>query len=144
MIHWKARRLLPQALDGTLAAHIEGEVRDHAAHCRSCTRALAEFETCEALLSELPTALVPLHAPAGLEDRLTALSRWVIPPQPSLGERLTMSAVGVASAAALFLIVMTGQAWSPQQQDFKNPMTLASVLPISDVQLIPTGVARWQ
>lgn len=144
MIHLKARRLLPQVLDGTLAAHLEGEVREHATNCRSCTRALAEFETCEALLAELPTSLVPLHAPAGLEDRLLSLSRWVVPPQPSWGERLTMSALGAFSAAALFLLVWTGQAWTPVEQELGSPMTLASVLPIAHVDLMPTGVARWK
>ncbi len=145
MIHWKARRLLPQVLDGTLAAHVEGEVREHAEGCRSCTRILAEFETCELLLGQLPTSLVPAHAPAGLEDRLYALSRWVVVPEPTWTERLGMSALGAGAAAALFALVLTGQAYAPADSAGPGqPITLAAVLPIADVSLIPTGVARWR
>ncbi len=144
MIHWKARRLLPQVLDGSLTARVEGEVRAHADSCASCTRALDEFEACERLLAELPTSLVPLDVPEGRVDRLRALSRWVAPPQPSFAERLGMSALGAFAGAAMLGLVMTGQAWAPASTDLGPPLTLAGALPISDGELTPIGLARIQ
>ncbi len=145
MIHWKARRLLPQVLDGSLPARVEGEVRAHAGSCASCSRALEEFEACERLLAELPTSLVPLDVPEGHVDRLRALSRWVAPAQPSFGERLGMSALGAFAGAAMLGLVMTGQSWAPANPDSLGPpLTLAGVLPVSDVELTRFGLARMQ
>ena len=144
MIHWKARRLLPQILDGTLAAHVEAEVRKHADACRFCSRTLAEFEACERLLAELPTRLVPLEAPAGGEERLRALARWVVDPEPSWGERLGMSALGALAGLAMLAMVISGQTWAPASPVARPPILVAGVLPIPIVDLLPMGVARWQ
>lgn len=144
MIHWKARRLLPQVLDGSLAARVEGDVRAHAASCEACTRLLEEFEACERLLAELPTSLVPLDVPEGHVDRLRALSRWVTVPQPSWAERLGMSALGAFAGAAMLGLVMTGQTWAPVDRELGPPLTLAGVLPIADGELTPIGLARIQ
>ncbi len=65
MIHWKARRLLPQVLDGTLTAHLEALVREHADDCEACRQAPAELDACENLLAQLPLSLVPLDVPEG-------------------------------------------------------------------------------
>lgn len=144
MIHWKARRLLPQILDGTLAAHVEAEVREHADTCRFCSHTLAEFETCERLLAELPTRLVPLEAPTGGEERLRALARWVVVPEPTWGERLGMSALGALAGAAMLAMVITGQAWAPVSSTAHTPIVVAGVLAIPAVDLLPMGVARWR
>jgi hypothetical protein len=144
VIHWKARRLLPQVLDGTLAAHVEAEVREHADDCRFCTRTLAEFETCELLLADLPTALVPLDTPAGREERLLALARWVVDPEPTWSERLGMSAIGALGGAFMLAMVLTGQAWAPTDPGPEPSFVVAGVLPIPDVEMVPIGLARWQ
>jgi len=144
VIHWKARRLLPQILDGSLAARVEGDVRAHAAGCRSCTRTLAEFEACEHLLAELPTALVPLEVPEGHVERLRALSRWVVVSEPSWAERLGMSALGAFAGAAMLGLVMTGQSWVPADPELGSSITLAGVLSIPDGDFMPTGLARIQ
>lgn len=142
MNHRKARRLLPQVLDGTLAAHLEAEVRQHAEDCRACRGALAEFDVCESLLAQLPISLVPLDEPEGRTDRLLALSRWIVDPEPSLGERVGMSALGAFAAAAMLVVVLTGGTWSPAPEDARTPITLAGVVPIPDTELMPMG--RWR
>ncbi len=142
MIHWKARRLLAQVLDGSLAAHLEAEVRQHAESCRACRGALAEFDVCESLLAQLPSSLVPLDQPEGRVDRLLGLSRWIVDPEPSLGERVGMSALGALAAAAVFAVVLTGGSWNPAPEDAREPISLAGVVPIPDTELIPMG--RWR
>lgn len=142
MIHWKARSLLPQLLDGTLAAHLEVEVRQHAERCRTCRGALAEFDACESLLAQLPSSLVPLDQPEGRIDRLLVLSRWIVEPEPSLGERVGMSALGAFAAAAMLALVLTGGSWNPAPEDTRTSISLAGVVPIPDTELIPMG--RWR
>lgn len=142
MIHWKARHLLPQLLDGTLAAPLEAQVREHAVECQACRRTLAEFDACESLLAQLPLSLVPLEAPEGRVDRLRALSRWIVDPEPSLGERVGMSALGALAAAAMLAIVLTGGTWDPAPETSETPVAMAGVVPIPDTELMPMG--RWR
>lgn len=142
MIHWKARNLLPQLLDETLPAPLEAQVREHAAECEACRRALAEFDACESLLAQLPLSLIPLEAPEGQVDRLRALSRWIVDPEPSLGERVGMSALGALAAAAMLAIVLTGGTWDPVPEANEAPVAMAGVVPIPDTELMPMG--RWR
>ncbi len=142
MIHWNARRLLPQVLDGTLPPLEEGLVREHAGGCRRCGRVLAELEACERLLQQLPVSLVPLEEPAGRVDRLMALSRWILDPEPSWGERLGMSALGAFAAAAVLAVALTGGSLPPPHQAPESPLALASVVAFPDSELVMMG--RWR
>ena len=78
MTHWKARRLLPDLLDGTLPAPVEARLHEHMDDCRRCRRVFAELQESERLVGLLPASLVPLDdsARTPADARLRALSRW--------------------------------------------------------------------
>ena len=75
MNHWTARQLLPAILDHTIPARLEAAVREHVDGCGRCQRTLAEFEASEALLAQLPAALVPIEPSAEAQERLASLAR---------------------------------------------------------------------
>jgi anti-sigma factor RsiW len=138
MNHWTARRLLAAVPDHTLPAPLEAEVRRHAGRCRRCRRHLDELRATEALLARLPRALVPLEPRPSADARLAGLARWASPPVPTWGERIGVSAVGAAAAAALLAMVLTSTGvWPPVEIESRG-VTLAAVLP--ETRLLPTGV----
>jgi len=138
--HFRARRLLAGLPDATLPAEREAEVRGHLAGCRRCRRHLRELEACETLLAELPGSLLPLEASREAESRLGSLARWAPGPETSLAERLGLSALGAATAAAMLALVLTHTGLGPAPAAGAREVTLAQVLP--DSQLMPTGVRR--
>ena len=91
----------------------------------------------------MPTALVPLEEPAGREERLLALTRWVVVPEPTWGERLGVSLVAFAGSAALLAVVLGGPQWQASPPPGLGKVRVASVLP-TDLDVLPTSVARWQ
>ena len=136
MNHFRAKRLLPQLLDGTLPASVEGAVRAHTEACISCATALDEFELCEELLGRLPATLVPSEPSAAAEGRLRSLARWAADPEPSRAERVGVTALGTAVACAMLALVFSGQGWlPPEPRDHAATTTLAAVMP--DHQLLP-------
>ncbi len=138
MRHWQAARALPELLDQTLPALVEAEVRAHAERCRRCRRTLAEHEASERLLAQLPVSLMRLDG--RLEHRLDSLARWAGIPTPTWGERLGLSALGAFAAAAMLAMVLSTAGWLPQTDDVHRDVTLAAVLP--DTDLLPMG--RWR
>ncbi len=141
MKHFTARQLLPSILDHTIPAALEAAVREHAQGCARCQRALAEFEASEALLVQLPAALVPLEPSAEAHDRLASLARWTADPKPEWQDRVGVSALGALAAAAMLLMVISVTGWGPTVTERSAPMTVAAVVP--DSHYLPTGW-RWR
>jgi anti-sigma factor RsiW len=141
MNHFTARQLLPAILDHTIPAELEARVRDHADGCGRCQRALAEFEASEALLAQLPAALVPIEPSAEAHDRLASLARWSVAPKPEWQDRIGVSALGALAAAAMLLMVISATGWGPMVTERSAPVTLAAMVP--DSHYLPTGW-RWR
>lgn len=138
MNHFTARRLLPSILDHTIPAGLEAAVRDHADGCGRCQRALAEFEASEALLAQLPVALVPIEPSAVAHDRLASLARWsAAAPKAEWQDRIGVPALGALAAAAMLLMVISVTGWGPVATERTAPVTLATMVP--DSQYLPTG-----
>jgi anti-sigma factor RsiW len=137
MNHWTARQLLPAILDHTIPAPLEAAVREHVDGCGRCRRTLAEFEASEALLAQLPAALVPIEPSAEAHQRLTSLARWSADPRPEWQERIGVPALGALAAAAMLLMVMSVAGWGPLVVEQSAPVTVATVLP--DSSYLPTG-----
>jgi len=142
MKHWKARRLLPELLDGTLPAPVEARLHSHVDDCRRCRRVFAELEESDRLLALLPTSLVPLEASAGTpaDARLRALSRWAVPPTPTWQERVGFSALAAFAAAAMVAMTLSSAGWVSHAEPATRAVHLAAILP--DAQLFPTGIRR--
>jgi anti-sigma factor RsiW len=141
MNHFTARQLLPAILDHTIPAGLEAAVRDHADGCGRCQRTLAEFEASEALLAQLPAALVPIEPSAEAHDRLASLARWSVAPKPEWQDHIGVSALGALAAAAMLLMVISATGWGPMVMEGSAPVTLATMVP--DSQYLPTGW-RWR
>jgi anti-sigma factor RsiW len=141
MNHFTARQLLPSILDHTIPAGLEAAVREHADGCARCQRALAEFKASEALLAQLPTALVPIEPSAEAHDRLASLARWSAAPKPEWQDHIGVSALGALAAAAMLLVVISVSGWGPGVTERPTPMTVAAVVP--DSHYLPTGW-RWR
>ena len=141
MNHFTARQLLPSILDHTIPAGLEAAVRDHADGCGRCQHALAEFEASEALLAQLPAALVPIEPSAEAHDRLASLARWSAAPKSEWQDRIGVSALGALAAAAMLLMVISATGWGPMVTERSAPVDLATMVP--DSQYLPTGW-RWQ
>ena len=141
MNHFRARRLLPDLLDGVLPARTEAMVRAHASECPSCARALAEFEASEQLLGQLPISLLAVEDDELTTRRLESLARWAPDPIPTWRERLGMTAIGGFACAAFVMVMLSSAGWLPvpEGQD-QPPMTVAAVIP--DSALMPMG--RWR
>lgn len=141
MSHRKARTLLPQVLDGSLAPVTEALVRAHAEQCRRCSRALADFVASERLLSRLPRSILADPAPEQITTRLHALARWAMDAEPSWAERLSATALGTAAAVVLAALVLGGQGWQPPiQAEVRDATTIVAVLP--DSLMTPMGRIR--
>lgn len=139
--HRKARKLLPQILDGGLPPLTEALVRDHAERCGRCTRVLAEFEASERLLARLPRAILADPEPERISARLHALARWAMDAEPSWRERLGATALGTVAAGMLVALVLSGQGWlPPNPADSGDATTIAAVMP--DNLLTPMGRFR--
>jgi anti-sigma factor RsiW len=137
MNHRTARQLLPAILDHTIPAGLEAAVREHVDGCGRCRRTLAEFEASEALLAQLPAALVPIEPSAEAHDRLASLARWSIHPRPEWQERIGVPALSALAAAAMLLMVISVTGWGPLVIKDSAPVTLAAVVP--DSNYLPTG-----
>jgi len=138
VIHWKARRLLAAVLDHTLPAPLEAAVREHADHCPSCDRALAELEGAERLLLKLPAALLPRTATASDEARLSRLAGWARRGPPHWSERMGLQAVGALAGAALIALVITMGVWQPVVKEQQTYQSFASLMPG------PSGLSGWR
>ena len=142
MRHWKARRLLPDLLDGTLSAPLEARLHSHLDDCRRCRRVFAELQECDQLLALLPASLVPLEASAGTpaDARLRALSRWAVAPAPTWQERVGFSALAAFAAAAMIAMTLSSAGWVSHAEPSARPVYLAAIVP--DARLFPTGIRR--
>jgi anti-sigma factor RsiW len=138
MNHWKARRLLPQILDGTLQPQVEAWVRGHLHDCRRCRNDLEELDATEALLAQLPLALVPFEYTATSDVRLERLARWAAEPPPTWSERLGVPALGAFAAAAMLAMLLSTAGVLPPMDPPSRSVTLAAVMP--EARLLPTGV----
>jgi anti-sigma factor RsiW len=137
MIHWSARRRLPDLLEDDLAPGVEARVRGHVQGCARCRRLLRELQRSEALLRELPASLVPALADAGTEARLAALARWAAEPEPVWRERFGASAIGAFAVAACLVWVFLAGSWAPVVYDPSRSVALAAVMP--EAQISPPG-----
>jgi anti-sigma factor RsiW len=137
MNHWTARQLLPAILDHTIPARLEAAVREHVDGCGRCQRTLAEFEASEALLAQLPAALVPIEPSAEAQERLASLARWSPDPRSEWQDRLGVSALSALAAAAMLAMVISVSGWGPMVVKRGAPVTVAAVVP--DSQFHPTG-----
>jgi anti-sigma factor RsiW len=137
MKHWTARPLLPAILDHTIPAELEAAVREHADGCGRCRRTLAEFEASEALLAQIPAALVPIEPSGEAHDRLASLARWSADPRPEWQERIGVPALGALAAAAMLLLAISMTGLGPMVVERGAPMALAAVVP--DSHYLPTG-----
>jgi anti-sigma factor RsiW len=137
MNHWTARQLLPAILDHTIPSALEAAVRSHVDGCARCRRTLAEFEASEALLAQIPAALVPIEPSAEAHDRLASLARWTPEPRPEWRERIGVSALGAVAAAAMLVMVLSVTGWGPMVVRHSTPVTVATLLP--DSSYLPTG-----
>jgi len=137
MNHWTARQLLPAILDHTIPSALEATVRSHVDGCARCRRALAEFEASEALLAQIPAALVPIEPSAEAHDRLASLARWTPEPRPEWHERIGISALSAVAAAAMLVMVLSVTGWGPMVVKYSAPVTVATLLP--DSSYLPTG-----
>ncbi len=115
--------------------------RDHADGCGRCQRALAEFEASEALLAQLPAALVPIEPSAEAHDRLASLARWSVAPKPEWQDRIGVPALGALAAAAMLLMVISVTGWGPVAMERTTPVAMAAVVP--DSHYLPSGW-RWR
>lgn len=129
MIHWSARRLLPDLVDGGLCAAVAVRVRGHSQGCARCRRILRELEESEQLLRELPAVLAPLDGSRAAEARLVGLSRWAPEPASVWPERVRTSAIGAFAAAAAVVLVMVTSSWTPLVGDPSRAVTVASISP---------------
>ena len=137
MNHRTARELLPAILDHTIPAGLEAAVREHVDGCGRCQRTLAEFQAGEALLAQLPAALVPIEPSAEAQDRLASLARWAADPKPEWQERIGVPALGALAAAAMWVMVLSVSGWGPLVVERSAPISVATVLP--DSTYLPTG-----
>jgi anti-sigma factor RsiW len=137
MNHWTARQLLPAILDHTIPSALEAAVRSHVDGCARCRRTLAEFEASEALLAQIPAALVPMEPSAEAHDRLASLARWTPEPRREWQERIGVSALGAVAAAAMLVMVLSVTGWGPMVVRHSTPVTVATLLP--DSSYLPTG-----
>ncbi len=138
MIHWTARRLLPDLVDGALHTGVEARVRGHSQGCARCRRILRELEESERWLRELPAALAPLDESRAAEARLKALARWAPPPEPVWPERLRTSALGAFAAAAAVVLFLVTSSWTPLVGDPSQTANAASLVPEA-TQYAPLG-----
>jgi anti-sigma factor RsiW len=129
MIHWTARRLLPDLVDGCLGEGMEVRVRGHAQGCARCRRVLRELEESERLLRELPPVLAPLAESPRAEARLAGLSRWAPEPPALWPERLRTSALGAVAAGVVWVLVTVTSAWTPLVGDPSRAVSYASLSP---------------
>ena len=129
MIHFTARRLLPDLVDGCLHRSVEVRVRGHTQGCARCRRILRELEESERLLRELPAVLAPLDESRTAEARLVGLARWAPDPAPLWPERLRTCGLGAAAAAAVWVLATVTSAWTPLVGDPSRAVSYASVSP---------------
>ena len=129
MIHWTARRLLPDLVDGCLREAVDVRVRGHTQGCARCRRVLRELEKSDRLLRELPAVLAPLDESPVAEARLVGLSRWAPEPPALWPERLRTSALGAVAAGAVWVLVTVTSAWTPLVGDPSRAVSYASVSP---------------
>jgi anti-sigma factor RsiW len=129
MIHWTARRWLPDLVDGCLDPSVEARMRGHTQGCARCRRILRELEESERLLRELPAVLAPLDESRAAEARLVGLARWAPEPPPLWPERLRTSALGALAAAAVWVLVTVTSAWTPLVGDPSRAVSSASLSP---------------
>jgi anti-sigma factor RsiW len=138
MIHFTARGLLPDLVDGGLHRSVEVRVRGHTQGCARCRRILRELEESERLLRELPAVLAPLDESRTAEARLVGLARWAPDPAPLWPERLRTSALGAAAAAAVWVLATVTSAWTPLVGDPSRAVSSASLAPEA-TQYAPLG-----
>jgi anti-sigma factor RsiW len=138
MIHWTARRLLPDLVDGALSSSVAVRVRGHSQGCARCRRILWELEESEELLRQLPPVLAPLDGSPAAQTRLVGLSRWAPEPASPWAERVRTSALGAIAAAATVVLVMVTSSWTPLVGDPSRAVTVASVSPEAN-QYAPLG-----
>jgi anti-sigma factor RsiW len=129
MIHWSARRLLPDLVDGCLEPGVEARVRGHWQGCARCRRILRELEESEQLLRELPVVLAPLEESRASEARLVGLARWAPEPVATWPDRLRTSAIGGVAAAAAVVLFLVTSSWTPLVGDPSRAVTVASISP---------------
>ena len=129
MIHWTARRWLPDLVDGCLDPSVEARMRGHTQGCARCRRILRELEESEQLLRELPAVLAPLDESRAAEARLVGLARWAPEPPPIWPERLRTSALGALAVAAVWVLVTVTSAWTPLVGDPSRAVSSASLSP---------------
>jgi len=129
MIHWTARRWLPDLVDGCLDPSVEARMRGHTQGCARCRRILRELEESEQLLRELPAVLAPLDESRAAEARLVGLARWAPEPPPLWPERLRTSALGALAVAAVWVLVTVTSAWTPLVGDPSRAVSSASLSP---------------
>ncbi|MCG8588664.1 MAG: zf-HC2 domain-containing protein [Proteobacteria bacterium] len=142
MRHWRARRLLASLLDGTLPPRRAAAVRTHAAQCRECAAALADFERADALLRELPASLMPLEPSPAARHRLLSLARWGANGQIEYAPRSPVPALGFASAILVFFLSVTAGTWVPVVPAAAPPIVVASAIP--EAAYAPMGLRSAQ
>ncbi len=138
MRHWRARRMLPDLLDGDLPADREAALQAHVERCGRCARRLRRFELADRLLARMPRAFFSLDAPAIAEARLGRLALWEPRPVPrghSYGG--TAAVCSLAAAAAVMVFALGTLGWTPLVGDLGTSTVVASVMP--DSSYVPLG-----
>lgn len=139
MTHRRARRLMPELLDGSLDRDTCRAVRAHARGCSDCRARLREHEAAEALLRLLPPSLVPCDPTRDAQTRLFGLARWFVDPVANWRrERMNLGALGMGMAVAAYIASATLPAWIPVSQDSGSLIKLAEAAPDASFML-PLG-----
>ncbi len=131
MMHLRARRLLPDLVDGTLDEATRVQVEMHVQGCARCRRLRREFTTADLLLAQMPVAFGPLDFDPTAYARLVRLNRWSDAPDLHHPERWNAPILALASAGLIVVMAATMSHWSPMVPGQSPPISMGLYQPES-------------